>query len=260
MTDQQYAPPPPGYHHAPPPQSKGLGIAAMVIGIVAIVLSFIPVIGLLSFILGPVAVVLGIVAFVKRNGRGQAIAGIITGALGTVIVFIGFLLFDALMSDLDEAMQKTESDTDQSNVEDRQEEVEEQAEDAASAAGEEDADVEDLETSATPEEEGTADGGNGEWVEVTSLSGTADQRGEVITLSGDSRLVYNFEAADEDFGVATVYVVPAGDVLSEDGGLPELMLSGSESGETMLYESGEYYLDVSAANYSSWSVTVEERE
>lgn len=103
-------PPPQQQQHAP--SSKGLGIAAMVVGIVAIVLSFIPVIAGVSFILGPIAVVLGTIAFVKRRGRGQGIAGVITGALAVLIAIIGFALFGAFMTAVDDEMQSTEgSDT-----------------------------------------------------------------------------------------------------------------------------------------------------
>lgn len=177
MTDQQYAPPPPGYHYGPPPQKKGLGVAAMVVGIVAISISWIPLLGLLSFILGPVAVVLGIIAFLKRWGRGQAITGIITGALGTVIVFIGFMMFGYLVDDFDRAMSEAR-DGAQDSEEERDEEVD--ADDAASA---EDSSGESPEPAPQPEE-GSGDDVTpmGEPVPVTDWwSGT-----EVGTITVDS--------------------------------------------------------------------------
>lgn len=227
-----------------PPQSKGLAVASMVIGIVAIVLSFIPVIGFISFILGPIAVILGIVAIVKKRGKGQAIAGIITGALGFIIVLIGTLLFGALVSSVDDEMQGLE-------------ELETEIESDAEAAGEEDAGIADIEEEVTQNEEEPP---AGEWVEVATLSGTADQRGEVFTIENDARISYEFTATDEDFALAAIYLVKEGDVLTEDGGIPEAMLDGSESGETMVYQTGELYLDVAAANYDSWTVTVEEQQ
>jgi uncharacterized protein YacL len=78
-----------------------VGIAAMVVGIVALVLSvlFFP----LGLVLGIVALVLGIVGLRKANrgeatNKGQAIAGITTGAIAIVIagllaIFVGSFLF-----------------------------------------------------------------------------------------------------------------------------------------------------------------------
>lgn len=69
-------------------QSKGLGIASMVLGIVSIVITCC---GLwyVSLICGVVAVVLGIVQIVKNESKGMAIAGIVCGALG---IIFGILL------------------------------------------------------------------------------------------------------------------------------------------------------------------------
>lgn len=239
----------PGYTPQPPfAEKKGMAIASMVIGIVAIVLSIIPVLGLVSFILGPIAVILGIVSLVQKRGKGQAITGVITGAIGFVIVLLGTLLFGAAISSFDEEMQNQET-------------LEAQIEEDAEAAGAEDVDVEDIEEEvAQNEEEPPADESTGEWVEVATLSGTGDQRGEVFTIENDARISYDFEAADEDFAIAAFYLVKEGDNLTDDGGIPEMMIDGSDSGETMVYQTGELYLDVTAANYSSWTVTVEEQQ
>lgn len=263
MTDQQYAPPPPppGYHYGPPPQKKGLGIAAMVVGIVAISISWIPLLGLLSFILGPVAVVLGIIAFLKRWGRGQAITGIITGALGTVIVFIGFMTFGYLVDDFDRAMGEAEQGSEEDSETESREDIEAEAEDAAEEAGEDATDAEDIQEEASPEDDEAAADDAGEWTEVVSVSGVGDQRTEVFTIEGDARITYEFNASgeDADWAMATVYLVPEGESLAEEGGFPELMLDGADSGETLLYQTGNYYLDVSALDYDDWTVTIEEQ-
>ena len=103
---------PSGVPAAPPEQpKKGLGIAAMVLGIIALVFGFIPFIATLSFVLGPLAVVLGIIAFIKRRGRGQGIAGVITGAIGTVVALIGFVLTGAFIAAVDEEVQNSEGTT-----------------------------------------------------------------------------------------------------------------------------------------------------
>lgn len=87
------APPPPaGYA---PPATNGLATGSMVTGIIALVMFW--AFGL-SVIIGIIAIVLGAVALSKANnlpnqvGRGQAIAGIVTGvlgALGGVFLLVG---------------------------------------------------------------------------------------------------------------------------------------------------------------------------
>lgn len=253
-TYQPY-PPQQGYppNHAPP-VNKGIGIAAMVLGIIAIVLAFIPVVGLINFLLAPTAVVLGIIAFVKRRGRGQGITGVITGALALIITIIGVALASAFFSGVDEEMQNAEAE-----LEEVESEIEEVAEEEPAV---EDADIEELEEEVAAEDEAPAEDaeGSGEWVEVATLSGAANQRGEVFETSGDVRLTYEFNG-DDDFGIAAIYLVDEGVSITEDGGIPEVMLSGSDSGETMVYRSaGSYYLDITAANYTDWTVTVESQE
>lgn len=84
----------PGYGYGPSVQRRGAGmaIAALVLGIVAIVLCW-TVIG--GIVLGLLTVILGLIAFRRAGrgeagGRGRALAGAITGAIG--IVLAGLLL------------------------------------------------------------------------------------------------------------------------------------------------------------------------
>lgn len=84
--EQPYGAPPPG---SGPPQSrsKGMAIAALVIGILAILLCWTIVGGIL---LGLIAVVLGLVAAgrAKRGvagGRGMAITGAVLGLVGAIL-------------------------------------------------------------------------------------------------------------------------------------------------------------------------------
>lgn len=271
---QQYHPPayPPGYHqnqaHAPQRPSSGLGITSMILGIIAIVLAFIPVVGILSFGLGLAAVILGIFAIIQKRGKGQGIAGLITGVLSLGIAGIVTLLTGVFVSAVDEGLQEAADD-----LEEEEAEVEE-------AAAEDDEATEDDVDEVTEEDDEPADS-NWEWVEVATLSGTGDERGEVFTIENDARITYEFTAdtsLDDDladledqfgeefgeygdsFAMAAVYLVPEGDSLAEDGGLPEMMIDGDDSGDTMLYQTGSYYLDVAAANYESWTVTIEEQQ
>jgi len=71
-----YAPPPP-----PRPAPQGLAITSLVLGIIAFVTGWIPVWGIL---IGLVAILLGVIALAKRQTKGMAITGIITGALGAI--------------------------------------------------------------------------------------------------------------------------------------------------------------------------------
>jgi prepilin-type processing-associated H-X9-DG protein len=88
----QFPPPPPPQdfvapnpHSGAPPKTSGLAVNALVLGIV----------GLLCSPVGVVGLVLGIVAISQINkdpralaGKGLAIAGIVTGALSTVIMIV----------------------------------------------------------------------------------------------------------------------------------------------------------------------------
>lgn len=136
MTQQDMYPPA-GAPGAPPEQpKKGLGIAAMVLGIIALVFGFIPFIAALSFFLGPLAVVLGIIAFIKRRGRGQGIAGVITGAIGAIVALIGFALTGAFFAAVDEEVQNSEDTT--NNSEENEQAPEDDAADTADEASSED--------------------------------------------------------------------------------------------------------------------------
>lgn len=98
-----------GYPPQPPaPQRKGFGIASMVVGIVGVLLAFIPIIGIASFVLGLVAIGLGIFAVIKRRGKGQGIAGIITGAVALVVALVVTIFTSAVLSILDDELQNPE--------------------------------------------------------------------------------------------------------------------------------------------------------
>ncbi|MEU8622611.1 DUF4190 domain-containing protein [Streptomyces sp. NPDC048623] len=84
----------PGWGQQP---SNGLGTAAMVLGIIAVA-------GFCAYglgsILGILALIFGVIGLKKANrgeatNRGMAIAGIVLGAIGTVIsaVFLGFIIW-----------------------------------------------------------------------------------------------------------------------------------------------------------------------
>lgn len=83
---------PPTQPATPAGPTNGLAVAALVVGIVAVISGWVPFWGLL---VGATAVVLGILALKKANGKGMAIAGIITGGLGALwglLVAVGFII------------------------------------------------------------------------------------------------------------------------------------------------------------------------
>jgi hypothetical protein len=72
------------------PRRNGLGAAALVIGVVALVLVVLILFSPLGVLLGLVAVVLGIFGVIRVNrgeadNRGQAVAGLVTGALALAL-------------------------------------------------------------------------------------------------------------------------------------------------------------------------------
>ncbi|HVM18452.1 MAG TPA: DUF4190 domain-containing protein [Egibacteraceae bacterium] len=85
----QYAPPP---HGGRPAGSNGPAIAALVLGIVALVLSWLPGINIIAVLLAIAALVTGFIGIRNANrgapGKGMAIAGVVTGALGLILAVL----------------------------------------------------------------------------------------------------------------------------------------------------------------------------
>lgn len=74
----------------PQPQKQGVGgmsIASLVLGIISVLTCCFGV----GAVFGLVALIFGIVSLVKGRGKGLAIAGIVTGAIG--LLFGGYMLF-----------------------------------------------------------------------------------------------------------------------------------------------------------------------
>lgn len=99
------------------------------------------------------------------------------------------------------------------------------------------------------------------WVEVATLSGTADQASQVFALSGkETRMVYEFIGSDPDMAIATIYLEKEGTDIMVEGGIPVIMATKPESNTTAIHKkAGNYFLDVKAANLDSWSVRIEEK-
>lgn len=100
-----YVGPSPGYGGAPPQPSKGLAVAAMILGILAILGCLIPVVNFFSAFLAVIGLALGIVVLVRRmGGRGMAIAGVALSAVAIIGVIISNVLFGAAVTAVDESL------------------------------------------------------------------------------------------------------------------------------------------------------------
>jgi len=97
-----------------------------------------------------------------------------------------------------------------------------------------------------------------QWIELIKLNGKGEKKSEIFTYSGGkARMRYEFNS--DDFGMFAAYVVKEGEDIMREGGFPEVMLDGEESGESNLshLRKGNYYLNISSAN-GSWTVVIEE--
>jgi len=100
----------PAYTEPPAPVAgrNGMAIGALVVGIVGVVLAFcLPPLGL---VLGVVALVLGFLARRKaavNGGAGQAMAGIILGAVSIVLAVVVLAVFGSLVNKFSDCANKT---------------------------------------------------------------------------------------------------------------------------------------------------------
>ena len=81
---------PPAGYPAAGGRRNGIGVAALVFGVVALVLVILLLFSPLGALLGLVAVLLGIIGLVRANrgeadNRGQAVAGLVTGAVALLL-------------------------------------------------------------------------------------------------------------------------------------------------------------------------------
>jgi hypothetical protein len=88
--------PSPAAAYVPARRGNGMATAALVCGIGAVLLAWIPFIVVAGFVLAVLALVFGVQGVRRSNltetGRGQAVAGIVLGALGVALSVIGVIL------------------------------------------------------------------------------------------------------------------------------------------------------------------------
>lgn len=94
-------------------------------------------------------------------------------------------------------------------------------------------------------------------VVIAELSGNANKSSDTFRLTGGKvTLDYDFEGNSPIVGA--IYLLKEGTSLSEDGGIPEVMVSEAGSDSTIIRKSsGDYYLQVNSAN-ADYTVTVTE--
>lgn len=91
--------------------SKGLSVAALVLGIVGLVLCAVPMLG---FLLGVIALIFGIIGIRRQPAKGMAITGIVTGSVAILIGFIvsSIMLFSFMALP---SLQQSQRDTERKN-------------------------------------------------------------------------------------------------------------------------------------------------
>lgn len=120
--------------------------------------------------------------------------------------------------------------------------------------------TEEAKPTAEPAEEEEAEPAEATWQTVATLEGKTDKSSSVFELTGgEARMTYSFTGG-QDMSLGAIYLLDEGTDLMKDGGIPEVMIDGPIEEQTALHKSaGSYFLDVNAANFDGWTVTIEER-
>ena len=96
-----------------------------------------------------------------------------------------------------------------------------------------------------------------EWQKVIVLTTKTDKQSDTFHLQGGKQKII-YTNIGGDMSVCYIYIVKEGTSLDKDGGFPEAMIDGNQSGETMARKStGDYYLDIGTVN-GSCSVELQE--
>lgn len=96
------------------------------------------------------------------------------------------------------------------------------------------------------------------WHPVTSFSGSEDKTTDSFQITGSKFRVFWTATAENEFGLFTLYVYEVGHTLWSETVFVSWDSAGTKSDDTVIFDSGEFYLDIGGANLSSWSVSVEE--
>ena len=96
-----------------------------------------------------------------------------------------------------------------------------------------------------------------EWQKVISLSTSVDKQSDTFHLEGGKQKII-YTNTGGDMSMCSIYIMKEGTSLDKNGGFPEAMIDGDQSGETMARKDrGDYYLDIGTVN-GSCSVELQE--
>jgi hypothetical protein len=97
-----------------------------------------------------------------------------------------------------------------------------------------------------------------QWTSIFTFKGNGIKKSANFHLTGGkARIKYIYKT---DMGLFSVYVMPEGEDIMKEGGIPEIMIEKSESSETYITkDAGNYYLSVNSSG-GDWSIVVEEEQ
>ncbi len=98
----------------------------------------------------------------------------------------------------------------------------------------------------------------GAWTEVVRVSGSTDKTTDSFQIIGSKFRVTWSAVAENEFGLFSLQVNEPGKTLWAEWITVSWDAAGEKSDSTVVFESGEFYIDISMANLSSWSIIVEE--
>lgn len=99
------------------------------------------------------------------------------------------------------------------------------------------------------------------YVKLLEFSGNGRKKSSLFELHGNhARLRYKYRSGEAGMGLFSIYIVPDGEDIMKEGGIPEVMstVDHEESESAIQASAGKYYLDVNATG--NWSIIVEEEQ
>jgi len=96
------------------------------------------------------------------------------------------------------------------------------------------------------------------WHLVASFSGSTDKTTDSFTITGSKFRVRWTAVAENEFGLFILYVYKVGQNIWTESVFVTWNAAGEKSDETVVFENGNFYLEIGAANLASWSIVVEE--
>lgn len=96
------------------------------------------------------------------------------------------------------------------------------------------------------------------WMEVIRLSGSTDKTTDSFFIGGERFRVNWSATADNEFGLFSIYVYKPGQSLWLETVFVSWDVAETKSDSTVVFDSGEVYLDIGAANLADYEIIIEE--